>query len=234
MGAKIDSPPPASKWSFRIAVIGVIWALYTMANKVNSRFFLMSPEGLKDVFDATLETAYAAGQNENATFIVSTLMDGLVEKYPNVRMQTDFLDRSEWVFNNAGGAMGSMYIIHASMSEYLIIFGTGTGTEGHSGRHTADDHFHILKGTQRAYPAGALEGEVYRQGDVHWMHRGVVKQYMMEPNSWALEYAAGWIPPMLPFGFFDAMFSTLDVVTVWHTVRITGREMIANLLRGKI
>lgn len=123
---------------------------------------------------------------------------------------------------------------HLLTPRYLIIFGTGTGTEGHSGRHTADDHFHILKGTQRAYPAGALEGEVYRQGDVHWMHRGVVKQYMMEPNSWALEYAAGWIPPMLPFGFFDAMFSTLDVVTVWHTVRITGREMIANLLRGKI
>ncbi|WFD20039.1 hypothetical protein MCAP1_002283 [Malassezia caprae] len=52
-----------------------------------------------------------------------------------------FRDPNEWVFNNAGGAMGSMYIIHASITE-------------------ADDYFHILYGEQRAYKAGALVDEV--------------------------------------------------------------------------
>lgn len=122
----------------------------------------------------------------------------------------------------------------AANNRYLIIFGSGIGTEGHTGRHTADDYFHILKGQERAYKAGALVAEVYNPGDVHHLVRGEVKGYMMEPESWALEYAQGWIPLMLPFGFADMMFSTLDVGSLGRTVWITAREMGRNLLKGKI
>lgn len=38
---------------------------------------------------------------------------------------------------------------------------------------------------------------------------------------------------MLPFGYADTFFSTLDLQTLWHTSVITGREIIANLLHGK-
>lgn len=69
---------------------------------------------------------------------------------------------------------------------------------------------------------------------MHHLRRGVVKQYKMPESCFALEYARGWIPPMLFFGFADGLSSTLDVQTLWHTTRITGREMIGQLLRGKI
>lgn len=112
--------------------------------------------------------------------------------------------------------------------------GTAIGTEGHSGRHTADDYFHILFGTQLAYSAGEYEPEVYPQGSVHHLRRGQVKQYKMpDSGCFALEYARGWIPPMLFFGFADGLSSTLDVPTLWRTTYVTGREMLQNLARGK-
>ena len=130
--------------------------------------------------------------------MIPYIVTNLTTEYPSsvVRINTN---ASEWVFNNAGGAMGAMYIIHASITEYLIIFGSAVGTEGHTGMHTADDYFNILVGEQWAFNPPNLDMEVYRPGEVHHLRRGHVKQYKMHERCFAMEYARGEFPwPSVP------------------------------------
>ena len=87
---------------------------------------------------------------------------------------------------------------------------------------------------QWAFSAGSLEREVYAPGDQHFLPRGSAKQYRMPDTCWALEYARGNIPAMMPFGLADTFFSTLDFVSLWHTVKVSAVGMLGHALRGKI
>jgi C-8 sterol isomerase len=85
-----------------------------------------------------------------------------------------------------------------------------------------------------AYVPGEYEPEFYPPGSVHLLRRGTVKQYKMpDGGCFALEYARGWIPPMLFFGFADGLSSTLDFPTLWRTAWLTAKDMGRNLAMGK-
>ncbi|CAN8095992.1 unnamed protein product [Discula destructiva] len=206
-------------------LVGVFSPVVYFLEQHLESFYIFRPDHLHDLAKRSI-AAHGNDTHAVVKYIVDELHgDAALTNYVN-------LDE-EWIFNNAGGAMGAMYIIHASITEYLIIFGTAIGTEGHSGRHTADDYFHILFGTQTAYTPGVYEPEVYPQGSVHHLVRGTVKQYKMPDGCFALEYARGWIPPMMFFGLADGLSSTLDIPTLWRTSWVTGREMVGNLVLGK-
>ena len=100
--------------------------------------------------------------------------------------------------------MGQLWLLHGSITEYLILFGTPIGTEGHSGRYIsrhfprvddvrahfgclfsyyADDYFIILKGEQWGYSQGQIEREVFKPGDMHHMRRREAKGYKIPEYS---------------------------------------------------
>ncbi|KAK0636221.1 ERG2 and Sigma1 receptor like protein [Bombardia bombarda] len=210
---------------FLAILIGLLTPVIYLVEQNFESFYIFKPDHLHDLAKRGIAT-----HGNDTRAIVGYIVDELTS-LPSTKNHINVDE--EWVFNNAGGAMGAMYIIHASITEYLIIFGTAIGTEGHTGRHTADDYFHILTGIQLAYVPGEYEPEVYPPGSVHHLRRGTVKQYKMPESCFALEYARGWIPPMLFFGYADGLSSTLDFPTLWRMSYVTAREMGANLLQGK-
>ncbi|KAG9255390.1 erg2 C-8 sterol isomerase [Emericellopsis atlantica] len=222
---KKQAPPSMGPLLAILALLtGLFASVIYMIDQHADNFYIFDPSELHNLSQRAI-----AAHGEDMHGIKDYIVSELSAKHP------DHVNvGEEWFFNNAGGAMGGMFIIHASITEYLIIFGTAIGTEGHSGRHTSDDYFNILKGTQLAYSLGSFEPEVYPAGSVHHLHRGDVKQYKMPEGCFALEYARGWIPPMLFFGFADGFSSTLDVPTLWTTTKISAREIVGNLLKGKI
>lgn len=218
------------KWLLRLTVFYVLYLICSWLDTIKDRWYVFDPPFLHELAKDAVAT-----HPDNLDGMIQHIVTNLTDTYPAsagiIALNTD---SSEWTFNNAGGAMGAMYIIHSSITEYLIIFGTPLGTEGHTGLHPADDYFHILQGEQWAFKPGALEMERYAPGDVHFLPRGTAKQYKMHEGCFALEYARGWIPLMLPFGLADTLTSTLDIPTFVRTARITGREIVNNLLIGKI
>ncbi|KAH8817898.1 ERG2/sigma1 receptor-like protein [Flagelloscypha sp. PMI_526] len=224
----------AKTGAFRLASFSIILLVFfRFLDTINHRWYRLDRHSLHAL---AKEAIASSPVKDDMPSIISHIVANLSTEYAgtNVRINTNWEDPSEWVFNNAGGAMGAMFLIHASITEYLIIFGTPLGTEGHSGWNSADNYFHILVGEQWAFRAGDFEIERYPPGTMNPTPRGHTKQYKMHEGCFALEYSVGWIPPMLPFGFADTFTSTLDFSALYNTIRITGREMIANLLMGKI
>lgn len=188
---------------------------------MNSSRFLFDPEVLGRVARGVL------GQPLEA--MVEQIAAQLEHEYPgHIRH-----DRP-WVLNNAGGAMGMMTVLHASITEYVIVFGSPIGTEGHTGRFWAEDYFFILEGEQWAYSENSPTREVYKPGDLHVLPKGLAQGYRMPDRCFALEYARGFIPAMLPFGLADTLFGTLDWQTLGKTLSLYGKSTIKELLQGKI
>jgi hypothetical protein len=175
------------------------------------------------------EISKRAVSEKSRDAIIRVVSEELKRRYP------DYIELGvPWLFNNAGGAMGQIKLLHCSLSEYILIFGTPIGTEGHSGRYATEVYDFMLDGEMWCFHAGQFERAIYRPGDVAYLGADLAKGYAVPSHVMMLEYARGPIPTMLPFGLADTVFSTLDRRTVSETLFQYAKLVTRSLLRGKI
>ncbi|CCJ28545.1 unnamed protein product [Pneumocystis jirovecii] len=216
-----------SLFTFRKSIIlGVFIALLCLFDRFYlPKLYIFSPKKLQEL------SVQAIKKHPHDT---KALMDYLAESIRKEYGDSVLpLDHSKWFFNNAGNAMGSMVLLHLSISEYLIFFGTAVGTEGHSGVHLSNDYFTILVGEQKISAPGQLKPTIYKPGMQNYLPRMRRVQYSMPGECWALELAQGWIPLMFPFGFIETFFSTLDFGNLWTTLYYASKAMFKSFINGK-
>lgn len=145
----------------------------------------------------------------------NAIIQELAEQYPNQ------IDSSKpWIFNNAGGVMLEMKLLHASLKEYIMFWGTPIGSEGHTGRHLAEFYDTVLDGEAWYYSEGQLTRDSYKPGDHVFVGKGESAGMHYPDHVWMIEYARGSMPALFPFGLADGLFSTLDFKTLFQTLVI--------------
>jgi C-8 sterol isomerase len=145
--------------------------------------------------------------------LFDVVVDALEERYPS------HIDRSQpWIYSIAGGAMIEMKLYFTSIMEYIMIWGTPIGSEGHSGRHAVGFWDTVLDGEMWYYAEGQFEKRVYKPGDRVYVGPGQARAMNFTNGVWALEYMRGPLPLSLPFGMADVLLSTLDFSTAAQTI----------------
>jgi len=161
--------------------------------------------------------------------MVRGLVDRLASDYPGHIEGTE-----DWIMSLAGGATGIMTVLHCSLSEYLIIFGTPVGTEGFSGRYRIDIFDFITAGEMWTYTEQSCsERIVTRPGDRAVLMHGQVKGFRVAQGTWMLEYGRGPIVTCLPMALTNAI-TCLDGTTIWKTLSVSARLTWKELRRGKM
>lgn len=161
--------------------------------------------------------------------MVHTVIDELDKAYPGQIETTP-----EWLFTMAAGFKGSMTVLHASMSEYLIIFGSPIVTSGFSGRWLIEIHDSMLAGEMWSFTEdNPGERVVSGPGDRVFLEKGQGKCVAIPNEAWMLEYARGPIASALPLGLADSVLSCGDFASVIKTIKVYNRLTLRALKNRK-
>ena len=162
--------------------------------------------------------------------MVPVIMNELAAAYPG-----HVAKEAKFIFSIVAGITGIMTVLHGSLSEYIVLFGTPVGSEGFSGRYGLDIYDVVISGEMWTYTEeNFLRREVHRAGEMAALKKGQAKGVKLHEDLWLLEYGRGFVPGCLPLALADAMLSCLDPLTVGKTLAHYGKLVIGELMQGKI
>jgi C-8 sterol isomerase len=140
---------------------------------------------------------------------------GIEKRYPG-----HIVHDQPWIYSIAGGAMIQMKLYFASLWEYVMIWGTPIGSEGHSGRHRVSFWDTVIDGETWYFAEGQFEKRIYTPGDRIFVGKGQACGMNFTDGVWAVEYARGPLMLSLPFGLADELLSALDFMAAAQTISL--------------
>lgn len=146
--------------------------------------------------------------------LISRTVELLAAEYP------DQIDPApgRWVGSKAGGVLGKVRFLYFSPREYVVIFGSPTGTQGFSGRYKhVDIYKFLLAGQIDSYDLESDDTIALPSllpGERTCLERGHARGLTIHPGSWHLEYGRGAVATTLPFAMVDTLFVSLEFESV--------------------
>ncbi|XP_071944393.1 sigma non-opioid intracellular receptor 1-like [Antedon mediterranea] len=200
--------------SFKLFIVGSVF-FFVIQHWLETKSYLFDDQKIAKI----AEKYVGLPHNEAFNRVANELRD----KYPGHILPKE---DEQWIFMNAGGWMGSICILHASVTEYVLFFGTAVDTGGHSGRYWANISDTIMTGTFRQWKEETTESQVYYPGTTLLHAWGEATSVQWSAGTWMVEYGRGFIPSTVPFALSDTLFGTQDILTLFYTFRIYGKALL--------
>jgi len=157
---------------------------------------------------------------------IANIEKELQEKYPK------FINKKAPIhFISAGGTFGAVKILYASLTEYLIIYGTMFGNSGPSGRFPFKVRDFVVSGKIATnLPSNPFKVNEFNPGQVTILPPLKDNFYKMENNTWVVEYSIGLIPASI-FSIFANLVTTFDFLgTISLAIDFT-KNIFKNILK---
>ncbi|XP_078615845.1 sigma non-opioid intracellular receptor 1-like [Branchiostoma floridae x Branchiostoma japonicum] len=206
-----------SRILFFLVLVGVF--IYGINFWLNNKTYTFDANSVAEISRKHVVTAKTAGHEA----AYRKVLDELRRRYPGHILPDNDL---QWVFVNAGGWMGSMCLLHASFTEYVLFFGTAVDTVGHSGRYWANISDTILTGSFRQWKEGTTKSQMFQSGDTIHHLAGDATSVQWTAGTWMVEYGRGFIPSTLGFALSDTVFGTNDFITLFYTVKVYFKALL--------
>ena len=171
----------------------------------------------------------AAGLRLPSDELITRTVELLAEQYPDHIVAGP----GRWVGSKAGGVLGKVRFLYFSPREYVVIFGTPTGTQGFSGRYRhVDIHKFLLAGQIDSYDLDCDDTQplpTLLPGEHTCLARGHARGLTIHPGSWHLEYGRGAVVTTLPFAMVDTLLVSLEFESVRRSTvefaKLVGRRL---------